>query len=268
LPEFSIYDVPRLSKKKKQQLLDFGILAAKDIPDSFDLNEKQKLIVEQAKTNLEHIDYKSLASEFKKIVFPVYFLDYETCISAIPKYEGYHPQEQIVFQYSLHKMETLNGKIMHTDHISITADDPSVSLIEELITKIGHAGTIIVWNKAFEMTMNKEMAKIHPNYAESLDRINQRIFDLGEVVNQGYYLRPGFKGSWSIKNVLPIMVPELSYKEMEINKGDQASITWWNMCFGQLGESEKAHLKEAMLRYCELDTWAMVKIFTIFRTLM
>lgn len=268
LPEFSIYDIPYLSKKKKQQLLDDGICVARDIPDTFDLNEKQRLIVGLAKTNLEHIDHKSLQSELEKIVFPVYFLDYETCITAIPKYQGYHPQQQIVFQYSLHKMEKLDGEVTHTDYLSTNDQEPSLSLVEKLSMDIGSTGSVIVWNKTFEMTMNKEMAKIHPKYEESLDQLNQRIYDLGDVVNQGYYLHPGFKGSWSIKNVLPMMVPELCYKELEINKGDQASVTWLKICFGQISESEKLHLIESMLCYCKMDTLAMVEIFKVFRSIL
>jgi len=86
-----------------------------------------------------------------------------------------------------------------------------------------------------------------------------------QLVNRGYYLHPGFKGSWSIKNVLPVMKPELSYQELAINKGDQASITWWNICFGNLEQQEKLRLSEALRRYCELDTLAMVELFKVFR---
>ena len=120
---------------------------------------------------------------------------------------------------------------------------------------------MIVWNKSFEMTMNKEMAKLHPEYATFLEQLNERIYDLGDIVNLGYYLHPGFKGSWSIKHVLPVMVPDLSYKGMTIGKGDQASMAWWNMTFGQVDQREKEQLTEALLRYCELDTLAMVKIY-------
>jgi hypothetical protein len=133
---------------------------------------------------------------------------------------------------------------------------------------IGSTGSVIVWNKAFEMTMNKEMAKIHPQFAEFLDQLNQRVYDLGDVINQGYYLHPGFKGSWSIKNVLPVLVPELSYKELEINKGEQASVTWLKICFGQLSESEKSRLFESMLCYCKMDTIAMVEIFKVLRIIV
>jgi hypothetical protein len=264
LPEFSIYDIPRLTKKKKTELLDAGIFAAKDIPVNFDMNDKQRLIVDLARTNSEYIDQTSLCSELNKIEFPVYFLDYETCISAIPQYDGYHPQQQIIFQYSLHRMDKLDIEPVHTGFISITDGDPSIHLLEHLSAEIGNVGTIIVWNKSFEMTMNKDMAKLHPGYAEFLDQVNQRIYDLGEVVNQGYYLHPGFKGSWSIKHVLPVMVQELSYKDLAINKGDQASMAWWNVTFGQTDKGEIERITETLHVYCGLDTQAMVEIYKRF----
>jgi hypothetical protein len=217
-----------------------------------------------ARTNSEHLDKNSLCSELNKIEFPVYFLDYETCISAIPYYDGYHPQQQIVFQYSLHRMDKANLEPIHTGFISITDGDPSVHLLEHLSAEIGNVGTVIVWNKSFEMTMNKDMAKLHPEYTEFLEQVNNRIYDLGEVVNQGYYLHPGFKGSWSIKHVLPVMVQELSYKDLAINKGDQASMAWWKVTFGQLSEEEIKQITESLHVYCGLDTLAMVEIYKRF----
>lgn len=261
LPEFSIYDIPRLNRVKKLQLLEAGIRDAKDIPSSFDLNPKQRLVAERARANTAHINHKAIAVELDKIRYPLYFLDYETCISAIPQYDGYHPQQQIVFQYSLHKLEESGGECIHSEHISLAEGDPTRPLLEKLKDEIGDSGTVIVWNKSFEMTMNKEMAKLHPEYASFLEQLNERIYDLGDIVNLGYYLHPGFKGSWSIKHVLPVMVPELSYKDMAIGKGDQASMAWWNMTFGQVDQREKEQLTEALLRYCELDTLAMVEIY-------
>ena len=112
--------------------------------------------------------------------------------------------------------------------------------------------------------MNKDMAKLHPQYAQFLAQVNQRIFDLGEIVNQGYYLHPGFKGSWSIKHVLPVMVHKLSYTELAINKGDQASMAWWHVTFSQKDKAEIDRIKEALRVYCGLDTLAMVEIYNRF----
>jgi hypothetical protein len=111
------------------------------------------------------------------------------------------------------------------------------------------------------MTRNKELAIIHPEYADYLEDLNDRIYDLGDFINFGFYLHPKFKGSWSIKNVLPVMVPELSYAEMEIGKGDQAMMAWWELINDRLSMDDAEKTKTALLEYCKLDTLAMVKIW-------
>ncbi len=261
LPDYSIYDIPRITEKKKIQLIEQGITNIKDIPSTFALNDKQQKIVEVAKSGKEFINREAIKREFKGFEYPLYFLDYETYLAAIPLFDGYHPQQQMVFQYSMHKMESLGGEVTHSEHLSVTKNDPSISLAEKLIKVIGNSGTVFVWNKTFEVGRNKELAEIHPDYADFFKKLNDRIFDLGDFINYGMYNHPGFKGSWSIKNVLPVMVPELSYSEMEIGKGDQAMIAWWRLINDELHIDEAEKTKMALLEYCKLDTWAMVRIF-------
>jgi len=261
LPDYSIYDIPYIRKNKKIQLLEQGILDIKDVPADFPLNDKQRLIIKVARTNIEHIDSKAIQAEFQNFVYPLYFLDYETYLLAIPKFDGYHPQQQMVFQYSLHKMDSPDGEVIHREHLAVIKDDPSIPLLRQLRSDMGDTGTIFVWNKSFEMTRHKELAVIHPEYADFLLDLNERIYDLADFVKNGLYLHPHFKGSWSIKNVLPVMVPELSYEDLQIGAGDRAMTAWWEMVNGNLPAGEIEKMKEALLRYCELDTFAMVKIW-------
>jgi hypothetical protein len=205
-------------------LLDLGIHDIKDVPADFPLNDKQRLIIEVACTNKEHIDREALQAEFQHFVYPLYFLDYETCIIALPRFNGYHPQQQVAFQYSLHKLDLPNGEVTHTEHLGVTKDDPSMPLLRQLRGDIGDTGTIFAWNKTFEMSRHKELAIIHPEYSDFLLDLNERIYDLADFVKNGLYLHPHFKGSWSLKNVLPVMVPELSYEDMQIGAGDQAMV--------------------------------------------
>ena len=157
---------------------------------------------------------------------------------------------------------------MHREHLSLTCQDPSLPLLAQLREDVGDLGSVLVWNKAFEMTRNIEMAALHPEYADFLDGINRRIYDLGDPVRLGYYLHPGFKGSWSIKQVLPVMVPALSYQGLEVHQGDQASLTWWKLCFGSPQAGEKEKKAEALKRYCEMDTRAMLELYQAFSALI
>ncbi|MBT7189150.1 MAG: DUF2779 domain-containing protein, partial [Anaerolineae bacterium] len=257
-PKHSIYSIPRITKKKKIQLLEQGILEIKNLPDTFPLNDKQRKIVEITKKNEAYIDKEAIKQEFNNFEYPLYFLDYETFLSAIPLFDTYHPQQQMVFQYSLHKMDTFDGEAVHSEHLSTTKNDPSTSLVTELKKSIGNTGTVFVWNKAFEITRNKEMAQINPKYADFLNELNNRIYDLGDFIKKGFYLHPDFLGSWSIKKVLPVMVPELSYEGMDIGKGDQAMMAWWDLVNDELPDHKAEKTKTALLEYCKLDSYAMV----------
>jgi hypothetical protein len=261
LPEHSIYDIPRLSAHKKNDLIAQGILSIRDIPASFNLNEKQSRIVDVVRSNAEYIDQAAIKAQFDGFIFPLYFLDYETCLTAIPQFNGYHPQQQMVFQYSLHKIETPQGALTHTEYLADTKSDPSIELVRKLRADMGDMGTVFVWNKSFEMTRNKEMAFIHPEFEPFLSALDQRVYDLGDFVSQGLYLHPDFKGSWSIKNVLPVMVPDLTYDHLDVNKGDQAMAVWWRMVNDHLSEIEKEKIKASLLAYCKMDTLAMVRIW-------
>ncbi|MEN8253642.1 MAG: DUF2779 domain-containing protein [Patescibacteria group bacterium] len=259
LPEFSIFNIPRLSKKKKQALLDLNITLPQDVPDNFKLSYKQSVVVKAAKTNKLQLDRKAIVHELERYEFPLYFLDYETFNSAIPLFDGYKPHQQMVFQYSLHTLEHPDSKLKHTEHLSLGKDDPALSLVKYLKQDISNTGSIIVWNKTFEAGRNKEMAELCPENTDFLLDLNDRMLDLADFVKDGMYVHPRFKGSWSIKNVLPVLVPHLSYANLEIGKGDQAMIAWWDMFNDKDPRPEET--ENSLLKYCELDTLAMIEVW-------
>ena len=266
LPPFSIFHLPHLSVKKKQALLDLNIIQAQDVPANFPLSYKQSLIAKVAKSNQPIIDRAAIRHELEQLTFPLYFLDYETYNAAITLFDGYHPQQAMVFQYSLHILESPEGKLKHREHLSLGKEDPARSLLAKLQTDIGPTGSVLVWNKSFEMTRNKELAELYPVAADFLNDLNELIYDLADSIIEGFYVHPQFKGSWSIKNVLPVLVPNLSYHSLAIKKGDEAMIAWWKLVNQQYKNPEK--ITANLLSYCELDTRAMVKIWERMRSLV
>ena len=133
--------------------------------------------------------------------------------------------------------------------------------VEDMVANVGESGTVIVWNEMFEKGVNRNAAESYPELAEKLLRVNERIKDLGDPFKNLDYIDKGFHCSWSIKKVLPVMCPDCSYRILPINHGDQASSEWIRMNSDNISPEEKAEIKENLLRYCELDTWAMVRIW-------
>lgn len=262
LPKKSIFNIPYLSYQKKRELVDNNILDIKDLPESVYLNPMQQKIKNAIVTNIAYKDKEKLKEFLNSFSYPIYFLDYETYPLSIPIYDNYKPYQQMVFQYSLHIVDN-NSNITHKEFLETKATDPAVNLLKKLKEDIKDTGSIVVWNKQFESTRNTEMGTIYPEYKEFLENLNTRMIDLADFINKEMYIHPKFLGSWSIKNVLPVMVPELSYKNLKINKGDIAMLTWWKM----VNKKDKKEAKD-LLEYCKLDTLAMVKIWEKLKTLI
>ncbi|MBD3362429.1 DUF2779 domain-containing protein [Candidatus Dojkabacteria bacterium] len=268
LPDYSIYDLWRLNTIEKERLRDKGIINIIDIPQDFKLSIKQKRQIEAVKNNKPFIDEKSIIKELKKFELPLYFLDYETFGPAIPMYEGYKPFQHMCFQYSVHKQETESSELEHFEFITTKKEEPSKYLVEDLSQVIGKKGTVIVWYERFEKTRNTDMAKFNPKYASFLENLNERIFDLMNIFKNQYYIDANFKGSSSIKSVLPVLVPEFNYSELNISEGAEAMVAWYDLVYKDLKMNQKIQLKEDLLEYCKLDTLAMYEIWKFLNNLV
>lgn len=263
LPDYSIYDISRISKRNINELLRLRITEIKNIPSNFELPPKQKLQVECTKKEKIIINKDKIKRDLDGIEYPIYFLDYETYSWAIPQFTGHKPHEAVPFQFSIHILRSKDSNLSHYEYLHNKRNDPMIDIIENLKNIIKGQGSIIVWNKTFEKGRNSAMARIHPQHEQFLLDLNRRIYDIGDIFKYQMYLDPKFKGSWSIKNVLPILAPDLSYKKMDIHKGDEASALWYKITHTDVEEKKKEIISQNLFKYCELDTFAMYRIWEV-----
>lgn len=263
-PDFSVYDISNIRKNKLELLRGKNILKIQDIPDDFELSDSQILQVQLTKKEANFIDGKSIKEELEKLDYPLYFLDYETINPAIPFLDQTRPHQQIPFQYSLHVLDAPDAELQHRDFLHVEKTTPIPHLLKALRADVGDTGSVIVWNKSFEKGCNEGMAESCDEYKDFMNSINNRLYDL-MLIFKDKYLDYRFKGSASIKNVLPVLVPELNYKELEIQHGTMAMDGIIDLIEGEIGNSVK--LIQALKVYCELDTLAMVKILGFLRNL-
>jgi len=262
VPDYSIYNLTRVSAKKVNTLIDQNYMHITDIPDDFDLSEPQRNQVTVAKVEKALIDYDEIRKILTSLKSPLYFLDYETVSTAVPLFEGTWPYQQVCFQYSLHILREPGGEPEHYEHLSQKKDGhPIPSLLAQMKADIGPVGSVIVWNKGFEMGRNKEMAKDYPEYSDFLLQVNGRVFDLMEIFSKQHHVHPDFHGSNSIKYVLPVLAPDLSYKLMNIGNGAIATIRWYESVAKPMNDEERGKIYADLLKYCELDTLAMYRIY-------
>jgi len=270
VPEYSVHDMNRIgaSKKRLEDWIDRGIFAIDDIdhPESL---EGAKLAQYNAYTlGRPLVDNVAIKESLDALVFPLQFFDYEGYSSAIPKFDGFGPYKQIPIQYSLHILRE-DGSLEHREFL-IT--EPSANLTQPLADRmkqdIDPIGTMIVWSRGYEAGRNDELAKLHPEHAAFLDQLNENMFDLMTIFSRNFYVDAKFKGSASIKKVLPVIVPELSYKNLHVQKGDQAIERWEKLINVETSQKEKDQIEKDLLEYCKMDTFAMVEIYRFLKKLV
>ena len=262
LPKPSIYSLPRMHGKKLGGFVADGRFDLNEIAED-EVSKGQLPVLVAAHKGEVQINRRALSAFFGQLKYPLYFYDYETYSSAVPIMDGASPQKPIPFQYSLHIMATPDDdKLTHVEYLADEAVPP-LSLIEHMQAHIGSEGSLISWHASFENTQNKNMAVAYPEKAAFLESLIERTVDLEEPFKQDY-VDIAFGGSTSIKKVLPVLAPELSYEHMEVANGTEA-MEGWKKLISLPHSPEKQSLRKAMLDYCELDTLAMVKIFNFLR---
>lgn len=269
VPSYGVHDISRIgnSKKKLEHFIENNEFNLSDIQDIGVLNDAQQNQILTYVSDRVIINHNDIKDELEKLEYPLYFFDYETYPSAIPLYDGYVPYDQIPFQYSLHVLTSPDAELTHVDFLYTHQDDPSLSLAESLQSHIGPTGSIIVWSKSFEIGRNKELATRLPQYAEFFTSLNNRVYDLMDIFTKQHYVHKDFKGKTSIKKILPVLAPELSYTDLEIREGGTASQTWKSLVDGVYKSSEVGEVIHNLQKYCERDTYAMYVIWKVLRGL-
>ena len=193
--------------------------------------------------------------------YPLYFFDYETMQGLVPYFDGQRPYQQVPFQYSLHIIHEPGGEVEHKEYLHKDSSDPAQPLTEQLIQDIGTTGTVLVWYQAFEKSRNRELGDMMPEYKEAMEAINERVIDLMVPFKTKHYDDPRFEGSASIKKVLPVVCPELSYQDLGIQDGNSAQRLWMEAVLDETRTDEKEQILADLIEYCKMDTWAMVRIW-------
>lgn len=260
---YSIYNLTTAGARRIGALEDIGVSSIADIPDEINLTPKQHRQVIATKRGERLIDADEIRDFLKMMEYPLYFLDYETFAGVIPVFDGLRPYQQVPFQYSLHIIPSPGADAIHKEYLHTENSLPATPLLKQMREDIGPHGTVLVWFQNFEKGRNAEMAELVPEFNEFLYDINDRVIDLMTPFAEGWYVDKDFFGSASIKAVLPVLVPELSYKVLEIQEGGTAQRTWMDTVLGGNNVEQKEKILQDLRKYCELDTLAMVKIWEV-----
>jgi len=260
IPRYSIFNIFNLGSKKQKELYANGIVNIEDIPEDFDMTANQVQALENYKSKETYINKTKIQEFLNTLTYPIYHLDFETFQQAIPQWQGISAYMQIPFQYSLH-IEHEDGSIEHKEFLAVDGLDPREKLTKRLCKDIPKDATVLAYNMSFEQGVIKKLAANFPKKSSHLLNINENMKDLMFPFQKKYYVRPEMKGSYSIKYVLPALDKKMqaSYKKLEgVQNGSQAMNAYATL--SKQDEVNKKRIRKALLKYCELDTLAMVKI--------
>jgi hypothetical protein len=263
VPDYGIHDIARIgsSPKRLKELVDAGVFILDDTAPDIKLSDAQKLQLRVHRSGETVIEKEAIARELNELNFPLHFIDYETYAPPLPQFDRFRPYEHIPLQYSVHIVGSPGEKPVHRDFLHSGRTDPSSSFLHSLQQTVGSFGAIIVWNKAFESQVNDRIAHRLPEARSYLAEVNDRMYDLKDVFAKQYFVHRSFYGKVSIKSVLPILAPHLSYSTLAIQNGSTAAMVWSRMLSGELSDKECADLCGKLREYCALDSYGMYAIW-------
>jgi len=258
LPENHIFNLYR-GGKKSLELFNGGILTIRDIPDDFKLNDKQRVQKACDISGEPYIDKEGIQQFLSSLQYPLYFFDFETISPAVPLFDGTRPYQKIPFQFSLHVVESEDSKPEHVSFLAEGTGDPRPELLSELKKVLGNKGSIVVYNQSFEKGILEELGVAFPEYGDWITGVTSRLVDLLVPFRSFCYYHPSQQGSASLKAVLPALTG-ISYEGMNINNGEDASLAFLEVTYGDVSDEVRSKVRKDLEEYCGLDTEGMIRI--------
>lgn len=264
IPEGSVFDI-KGSSALPFRLYSQGIVRLQDVPFTF-LSPRQRMQVDAALKQDVYVSRDAVRDFLDTLWYPLYFLDFETFMTAIPLYDGTGPYQQVPYQYSLHWIDREGGDLRHTEFLAAAGVDPREELIRKLSGDIPDEGCVLAYNAGFEIGVLQRLAQWFPSQMVKVGNIVANTRDLADPFRKRDVYHWQFGGSYSLKAVLPALVPEMSYKGLEVQNGSMAMDAYFRMCKTMDGE-ERERLRTAMLEYCRMDTLAMVRLLEVLKNM-
>lgn len=256
VPEFWVLNLNGITQERLDELTEMDVQDIRNIPDSFQLTPIQDRIRTSVIEQSEYISAE-LENELADVIYPIHFLDFETAGCAIPRYANTRPYQAIPFQWSNHILNE-DGILQHHAYLCREDKDPREEFVATLLDALAKDGTIFIYT-TYEKTIIGQLAQHLPEYHDRLNETLGRFKDLCDIIRRHYY-HVKFHGSFSLKFVLPALLPHLSYNNLIIQEGNQASLEYLRMIDPATPPAEKKKIRKNLLDYCGHDTLAMVKI--------
>lgn len=275
VPEYSVFNLAGARMDKKTELWRAGHRLVTDIPVctcrkkctcGSGLTAYQSAQRQVAKDGTRAIDYEAVRRHLEGLAYPLHFLDFEAVNPAVPPFNGLRPYQQLAFEVSIHVRAERGAPLEHFEYLADGTSDPRPELVDFMRAHVKDHGSVIAYNKSYEGNIIKALAAMQrEGSAAEADLLSteRRLWDLADPFRKALWAEPAFKGSWSIKKVLPALVPTMTYDGMAIADGAAAMRAYTRLMTESLSATERAQIMEDLKTYCGQDTLAMVLILDV-----
>ena len=262
VPKNSVFEITGTQKTEQFNLYNAGYKTISDIPEKNALDKNANIHIQSFKKGEAKIDISAINKFVSKAVYPLFFMDFETFMPAVPIYNNTKPYQHIPFQYSLHYKKDRDAAMEHFYFLAEQGEDPRKLFLENLLKHTENTGTILVYDALMERNILNGLKKDFPDFASEIDLRLKRFIDLMQPFQDKSYYHPAMKNSYSIKNLLHALVPDLSYTDLKISNGSIAMVAFERLQ-KETDMFKILETRENLLEYCKLDTLAMVKVFEV-----
>jgi len=257
IPDDHILRLPRIHASTVAKLFALGVQSIHEIPENYPLTGRLRRACTSVQMGAPWYS-PEIGEELSKLKYPVHFADFETVNPALPRFAGMRPYDHLPFQWSVHVQRQPGAVPEHHEFLARDTSDPRREFISSFCAPLGESGSIIVYS-SFESQRLSELGSWFPEFANRIHAIQGRLFDLLPIVREHVY-HPAFAGSYSLKSVLPALVPDMTYDGMEVADGQAAGLAWESLVRGNLDAGERDRIGKALLDYCGQDTLALARL--------
>ncbi len=261
IPADHILRLPRIHASTVAKLVALGVQSIHDIPENYPLAGRLRRACGSVQMG-EPWYSPEIGEELGKLKYPLYFMDFESVNTAIPRFAGMRPYDQLPFQWSVHVQWRAGAAPEHFEFLATDKSDPRQAFISPLCDALGDRGSIVVYHQQFESQRLSDLAAWLPEFSGRITKIQGRLWDLLPIVRDHVY-HPAFGGSYSLKSVLPALVPEMTYEGLEVADGQAAGLAWESLVRSASDAGEQEKTTKALLDYCRQDTLGMVRLLEL-----
>jgi len=262
-PEHPVSVYLSRSKKQIENFRSKGIVDFRDVPHGDLTTNIQRSWHRVLAQDSMEVD-PALGPQIDALEYPVYCIDFETVghflpwIGAVPSYQ------KLPVQFSCHRINAPysggeHPAVDHFEYIFRGPGDPRSEFVKALSAVLGESGSVMHYSAAEKTELRALDSAGIPGAAELYERLQPRFVDLEKWIKD-FFWHPGLKAKSSIKKVLPILAPDLSYDNLAIGSGETAMVRYQRAITGKMPAKQAEQTFEDLLEYCKLDTWAMVRI--------